>query len=44
MDHFLDGEFSTYGTDVLKFTEMEPEERGDPMAVVFVPARPIKTH
>ncbi|XP_025421571.1 innexin inx2-like [Sipha flava] len=35
MDHFLDGEFSTYGTDVLKFTEMEPEERGDPMARVF---------
>jgi hypothetical protein len=35
MDFFLDGEFTTYGSDVLKFTEMEPEERGDPMARVF---------
>ncbi|KAF6205910.1 hypothetical protein GE061_020086 [Apolygus lucorum] len=35
MDVFLDGEFSTYGSDVLKFTEMEPEEREDPMARVF---------
>ncbi|BES93293.1 unnamed protein product [Nesidiocoris tenuis] len=35
MDYFLDGEFSTYGSDVLKFTEMEPEEREDPMARVF---------
>ncbi|XP_063235922.1 innexin inx2 [Bacillus rossius redtenbacheri] len=35
MDFFLDGEFSTYGSDVVKFTEMEPEERGDPMARVF---------
>jgi hypothetical protein len=35
MDFFLDGEFSTYGSDVLKFTEMEPEERGDPMSRVF---------
>jgi len=35
MDFFLDGEFSTYGSDVLKFTEMEPEEREDPMARVF---------
>lgn len=35
MDYFLDGEFSTYGSDVLKFTEMEPEEREDPMSRVF---------
>lgn len=35
MDFFLDGEFSTYGSDVLKFTEMEPEEREDPMSRVF---------
>uniref|UniRef100_A0A0K8TLK0 Innexin n=1 Tax=Tabanus bromius TaxID=304241 RepID=A0A0K8TLK0_TABBR len=35
MDFFLDGEFSTYGSDVLKFTEMEPDERVDPMARVF---------
>lgn len=35
MDYFLGGEFSTYGSDVLSFTEMEPEERGDPMSRVF---------
>lgn len=35
VDFFLDGEFSTYGSDVLKFTEMEPNERIDPMARVF---------
>ncbi|XP_017784565.1 PREDICTED: innexin inx2 [Nicrophorus vespilloides] len=35
MDFFLDGEFSTYGRDVLAFTEMEPEEREDPMSRVF---------
>lgn len=35
MDFFLDGEFSTYGSEVVRFTEMEPEERGDPMARVF---------
>lgn len=35
MDYFLGGEFSTYGSDVLSFTEMEPEERADPMARVF---------
>lgn len=35
VDYFLDGEFSTYGSDVIKFTEMEPEERADPMARVF---------
>jgi len=35
VDYFLDGEFSTYGMDALSFTEMEPEQRGDPMAYVF---------
>lgn len=35
MDFFLDGEFTTYGRDVVRFTEMEPEEREDPMARVF---------
>ncbi|XP_055841964.1 innexin inx2 [Episyrphus balteatus] len=35
VDYFLDGEFSTYGSDVLKFTEMEPDQRIDPMARVF---------
>lgn len=35
MDFFLDGEFSTYGSDVVRFTEMEPELRGDPMSRVF---------
>lgn len=35
MDFFLDGEFSTYGAEVMRFTEMEPEDRPDPMARVF---------
>lgn len=35
MNYFLDGEFFTYGTDVLKMTELEPEMRHDPMSVVF---------
>lgn len=35
MDFFLDGEFSTYGSEVVNFTEMEPEDRVDPMARVF---------
>lgn len=35
MDYFLDGEFSTYGMDVFKFTGMDPDERDDPMARVF---------
>jgi len=35
MDTFLGGEFSTYGSEVVRFTEMEPEERYDPMAKVF---------
>ncbi|KAI4501260.1 hypothetical protein M0802_003633 [Mischocyttarus mexicanus] len=35
MDFFLDGEFSTYGSEVVRFTELEPEERNDPMSRVF---------
>lgn len=35
VDYFLGGEFSTYGSEVIKFTEMEPEDRSDPMARVF---------
>ncbi|EEB14301.1 Innexin inx2, putative [Pediculus humanus corporis] len=35
MDFFLDGEFTTYGSDVIKYTEMEPEQRTDPMSRVF---------
>lgn len=35
MDYFLEGEFSTYGSDVLRFSEMEPEQRSDPMSRVF---------
>lgn len=27
VDYFLGGEFSTYGSEVIKFTEMEPEDR-----------------
>ncbi len=35
VDAFLGGEFSTYGLRVLEFLEADPEERIDPMAVVF---------
>ncbi|CAG0923005.1 unnamed protein product [Notodromas monacha] len=35
MDTFLGGEFTTYGSDVLRFQEQEPEERTDPMSKVF---------
>ncbi|KAL0276066.1 UNVERIFIED_CONTAM: hypothetical protein PYX00_003728 [Menopon gallinae] len=35
MDLFLDGEFSTYGREVLSFTQLEPEQRHDPMSRVF---------
>lgn len=35
VDYFLGGEFSTYGYDVLRFTDMNPEDRTDPMAYVF---------
>jgi len=32
---FLDGEFTTYGTEVIQFTQMEQENRTDPMIQVF---------
>ena len=35
IDFFLGYEFQTYGLDVVNFSEMEPEDRGDPMHVVF---------
>ena len=35
LDAFLGGEFSTYGVKVLKFLEADPENRIDPMAMVF---------
>lgn len=34
VDYFLGGEFTTYGSDVIRMTEMEPEDRVDPMAKV----------
>lgn len=35
IDYFLDGEFKTYGLQVLKFVQMQPEIRIDPMARIF---------
>jgi len=35
MDAFFNGHFTTYGSEVLTFTNMEPEERVDPMAKIF---------
>merc|ERR1711997_217781 len=35
IDYFLDYEFTTYGTDVLAYTNEEAEDRPDPMKVVF---------
>ncbi|XP_046415596.1 innexin inx2 [Neodiprion fabricii] len=35
MDFFLDGEFTTYGAEVVGMTEMEPEDRIDPMSRIF---------
>ena len=35
MDLFLGGEFTTYGMDVVKFMDLEPEQREDPMSRVF---------
>ncbi len=35
VDIFLGGEFSTYGSDVVRFLDADPETRIDPMAVVF---------
>lgn len=35
IDTFLDGEFSRYGSDVLRFTNLDQEFRNDPMVKVF---------
>ena len=35
MDVFLGGEFSTYGMDVVQMTELDPDNRIDPMSKVF---------
>ena len=35
MDYFLGGEFTTYGSDVVQMTDMEQEERTDPLSRVF---------
>jgi hypothetical protein len=35
MDTFLDGEFFTYGTDVIKFMLSDQEDRNDPMIYIF---------
>ncbi len=35
LDFFLGYEFRTYGLDVVNFSEMEPEDRQDPMHTVF---------
>ena len=35
MDFFLDGEFTTYGLDVVSMTEMAAGKRDDPMARLF---------
>lgn len=34
MDVFLGGEFTTYGTQVIQYIGMDPEERLDPMSKV----------
>ena len=35
MDVFLDGEFTTYGSDVVAMTELEQDRRNDAMSRVF---------
>lgn len=35
VDRFLGGAFMTYGTDVLKFSNMNQENRSDPMVEIF---------
>lgn len=35
IDRFLDGEFTTYGLEVLKFTELNQDARNDAMSRVF---------
>jgi hypothetical protein len=35
LDYFLDGEFTSYGLDVIRVAEMDPEDRVDPMSRIF---------
>jgi hypothetical protein len=35
MDSFLDGEFLTYGTEVVNFMQSDQEDRVDPMIYIF---------
>ena len=35
MDFFLGGEFTTYGSEVISMSEMDQDDRTDPMARVF---------
>jgi len=35
MDWFLDGEFLTYGTEVISFMQRDQEDRVDPMIYIF---------
>ncbi len=35
LNMFLGYEFSTYGIEVIKFSEQEPEDREDPMHTIF---------
>ena len=41
MDRFFGYQFSTYGTDVLRISELPIEERVDPMSKVFPKVRAI---
>ncbi|CAB4054761.1 inx [Lepeophtheirus salmonis] len=34
-DFFLGGQFTTYGSEVLSMTELEPDQRSDPLSRVF---------
>jgi len=36
VDYFLDGEFTTYGIDVIRTIQMEPGKRVDPMSIVYM--------
>ena len=41
MDRFFGYQFSTYGTDVLRISELPIEERVDPMSKVFPKVKAI---
>ena len=42
MDMFFGYQFTTYGTDVLRISELPIEERVDPMSKVFPKVRGIE--